>query len=518
MTKLKTILKLLILVISFSACSSNQVTVETPNQVVVIFNHPKNQAYFKLPSGGSVGNNNEKYISYINKDFIQTYYLPKNNIDTLIIPSNNHKYTELCHRYKGIEDIIFLLKAGDTVSISYNNNNYPILHSSLSQQLTKQYNIHTVLYPKKSKWNFNGLTLVKNGWFAQLYRCKTLNPQIYNTTFKKFHSDYIDIDSLCHSIIPDNIYASKTLDSLYNNDLICNDYYNFFKTKIKKDSVSLNHFIKNNFSYLHVNRDSIYNSFLQEFNDSLIYSLTYHNLVESYYFLESEKDNVKQIKESNSMFLDTRTVFENIIINNEIPPKTKQILLAKCLNNIIEDFSGDDIKLYLNKYLAITKDTLYVNKIKEENNLDFTNTNQLKLKSLSGETTTLDKVLQKHKDKVIYIDFWASWCAPCRAAMPFAKELRKEYKNKDVVFIYLAKNDTEQSWKQAIEKEGLTNNCENYIITNSKNSKVLQELQITTIPRYLLFDKNGTLAHKNAPGSEGKTIRQEIDKLLAKTI
>jgi len=455
-----------------------------------------------------------EYVSYVNDNNMLQLYLPKPVVDTLVIETKNRRYIELTHKYNAVENVYFLFQAGDTVMFNYDSLGYPIAKSTKNPNLAGVYNFNkSIIHRVNRKFNVESLCILNSYYFRRIFYANQSNEWIP----EELVNEYIPLDSLR---IDYNMFLDsykRKLDSLFACNTLNSDYYNYYSRILdyKKINLLLGELKgKKNVAF----SDTWSHKYFSQLTDTLINFTSYHDMLRDFYYLELSRSNVKIFKTSNSRYADFRTVFDNLQAREDIPGKSKKILLNKCIEDIIEYFSGDDIKLYLNKYLALTKDTLYVNKIKEENNLDFTNTNQLKLKSLSGETTTLDKVLQKHKDKVIYIDFWASWCAPCRAAMPFAKELRKEYKNKDVVFIYLAKNDTEQSWKQAIENEGLTNNCENYIITNSKNSKVLQELQITTIPRYLLFDKNGTLAHKNAPGPEGKVIRQEIDKLLAKTI
>lgn len=72
-----------------------------------------------------------------------------------------------------------------------------------------------------------------------------------------------------------------------------------------------------------------------------------------------------------------------------------------------------------------------------------------------------DELLQKHTGKVIYVDFWASWCAPCMQEMPASIKLHHEYKNKDIIFIYVAYNDKEENWKQALNTTRLAGLAEN---------------------------------------------------------
>ncbi|MEZ4888048.1 MAG: TlpA disulfide reductase family protein [Chitinophagales bacterium] len=133
------------------------------------------------------------------------------------------------------------------------------------------------------------------------------------------------------------------------------------------------------------------------------------------------------------------------------------------------------------------------------------------LTNMQGEQITLDKF----KGKVVYIDFWASWCGPCRKQFPFAKELKTKLSKKQkkkVEFLYISIDNGEDIWKNAIKKMGI----EGYHVLSPGGwqSKVCQYFNIRSIPRYMLLDKKGRIAEANAkrPGQEG--ILEDIARLI----
>jgi len=125
----------------------------------------------------------------------------------------------------------------------------------------------------------------------------------------------------------------------------------------------------------------------------------------------------------------------------------------------------------------------------------------------------IDTLITKYTGKIVYIDFWAPWCSPCMGEMPFSKKLQEDFKNKDVVFLYLASRCTEASWKATIANEELTG--EQILLTNDQYAILGAEFGITGIPHYMLIDKKGTIVSKSAPRpSQKAAIAKSINDLL----
>lgn len=115
--------------------------------------------------------------------------------------------------------------------------------------------------------------------------------------------------------------------------------------------------------------------------------------------------------------------------------------------------------------------------------------------------------------KYVFIDFWASWCKPCRKEIPIIKQVAKQYKKE--LYIYAVSIDTDhQAWQNAI-KEDSTFSFQHVIGTfpNGKKTKLLSRLNIKAIPANFLIDKDQRIVAKNL---RGERLAQVLDSLIQK--
>lgn len=117
----------------------------------------------------------------------------------------------------------------------------------------------------------------------------------------------------------------------------------------------------------------------------------------------------------------------------------------------------------------------------------------------------------KYKNKVIFIDFWAPWCKPCMAEMPFAQELKKQFEKKDIVFVYLGTGCKKENWELTIKEKAIKG--EHFLLTKKQSEELGDIFNIRGIPHYVLLDKYGKVASKFAPRpSSGKELTNLINK------
>lgn len=144
---------------------------------------------------------------------------------------------------------------------------------------------------------------------------------------------------------------------------------------------------------------------------------------------------------------------------------------------------------------------------------DFTGINNSKKETSQDKINSLDQIIEENKGKVVYVDFWASWCAPCRKELPKSLKLQKKYGEK-VAFVYLSMDLDEKEWKIACDKESLSGFKYNFMTMGFKKSVALSGVKIQGIPHYLIFDKSGKLVNSNAPSPDNKKIKEELEKYL----
>lgn len=130
-------------------------------------------------------------------------------------------------------------------------------------------------------------------------------------------------------------------------------------------------------------------------------------------------------------------------------------------------------------------------------------------KEISGKEISLKDYIDK---KYILIDFWASWCAPCREELPYIKDLYAKYKDLGFEIVSISRDEDIEKLKTAISKEGIEI-WKHFAVVQNSNA-VEKDYFVTGIPHKVLIDKNGIIIGK-WKGS-GELNRKSLENQLIK--
>lgn len=116
--------------------------------------------------------------------------------------------------------------------------------------------------------------------------------------------------------------------------------------------------------------------------------------------------------------------------------------------------------------------------------------------------------------KYILIDFWASWCGPCREELPFLKTLYEKYKAQGFEIISITTDEDSDKWKTAIAKEAIQNWKHFSIAQNKSTAK--EDYFVNGIPHKILIDKNGIIIGKwKASGELNKNeLKNQLSEIF----
>lgn len=325
-------------------------------------------------------------------------------------------------------------------------------------------------------------------WFA-FFNEEKLQDSFYNefNLYKKYGRK--EIKEFISGYLP--LYSEKKnyVDSLRRNDLISEDRLLMIYKELDIDSTYL---------ATYINEDN-----LDFFDDDY---LPYHSYIS--YMKSFASDYSKPS-------YDPRVIFDRLLLDARIPERTKLCFLFDNLREIGEANAREDFKSRAEQFLThVNHDSIWIDFIRDISPMSTIDSKNMQLYDQDMQQVDFNELMRTLEGNVVYIDVWASWCVPCKAAMPLAEKIRDQYKDKPVVFLYLAFSDKEKPWKEDVHRFSLNGqNAKSYMIA-SPESDWVNNMQINTIPRYILYDKKGELISRNAPSPEDSKLFELLDSLL----
>lgn len=195
---------------------------------------------------------------------------------------------------------------------------------------------------------------------------------------------------------------------------------------------------------------------------------------------EANKDNLW------GAYLLTNTLYQSMTANEileTIGAYPKDIQNIEEVKAVVE---------YANKVLKTDVGQKYIN---------------ITLPNVEGEEVSLSDVIEANK--VVLIDFWASWCSPCMGEMPYLLEAYATYHDKGFEIYGVSLDESNENWKKAIETQGMK--WVNVSDVTGWQTSAAQEYSVNSIPTNFLVNAEGEIIAKNL---RGEALLEELNKLF----
>lgn len=261
--------------------------------------------------------------------------------------------------------------------------------------------------------------------------------------------------------------------------------------------------------------DSNYYAFVKDVNFDNIkhfslneYTGLVYNHIQSVYWTEMEKDEYK----GKSQFERSLILFE--MIDSLVPNQAIRDYF-KCTSTL-ETVKWESLEIAKNVseyFTANAKTQAYIDIINQafakrmllapgQTAPNFT------LTGIDGKTYSLSDF----KGQLVYIDFWATWCGPCRRQIPFMAKLKSAYKGKPIAFVAISIDDNKDAWVKMVTEDKL-DGIQLYA-DRAWLSDAAQQYQVFAIPTFVLIDGNGKIIEYPATPPSDEATPLLLDKHL----
>ena len=271
------------------------------------------------------------------------------------------------------------------------------------------------------------------------------------------------------SLYKDSLMASKAYGTVSNDDFM------EYKAETKVFISSMNA-ISKDLQQASFNRDSLLLEDLQEqYKDVQVQVRDYE---------------VNFIKKNNNSYISV-LILERFVVSKQMDIKEAKPIFDLFSDRLKTSKSGQNLENIIN----VKPDPAEVGQIAPE----------FEGPGPKGETVRLKEIL----GKITIIDFWASWCRPCRVENPNLVRTYNKFKDKGLTIIGVSLDRNKPNWLKAIEDDGLKWSH----VSNLKywSDPIAQMYQVRAIPASFILDKEGVIIAKNL---RGNALDQKVTELL----
>lgn len=235
-------------------------------------------------------------------------------------------------------------------------------------------------------------------------------------------------------------------------------------------------------------------------------SVAYNKAFDQYNRVSQTQENLDVLKTAGDK-LDSLQKSESQQLLTLIPQMRKSKALALIIYQYNDYRSAPELEELLKQFDLSIRNCYGLIQMQEKINLEKgceigQPSPDFELKDLNGQLTKLSSL----RGKYTLIDFWASWCGPCRKEIPNLKKVYAEYKDKGLQLIGVSIDNSEAAWQKAVKEEQL-----DYLQLNDPKNITGKLYNFNGIPFIILISPEGIILEKGLRGTE---VGEKVTKYL----
>lgn len=247
--------------------------------------------------------------------------------------------------------------------------------------------------------------------------------------------------------------------------------------------------------------------------------------------VEVKKEHFKDAKISGSKTQTENEEFQNEIskinkTSDSVTEKIAAIIYHYIIDNNQSSVSAFYLLIYSSQWPLDTVRMLYNNFSIELRNSNYgklidklinrieENSAGKESKEFSALSVNGEEVrLSKFRGKYVLLDFWASWCIPCRKGNPHLIKLYKKYHKMGFEIIGISADENKITWKRAIKKDGIDIWC--HILGEKEGSPSVSKIYaVQVLPTKILVDKNGLIIGRYKGGEDDTELNKKLEEIF----
>lgn len=443
---------------------------------------------------GKIENLNSKYISIAFQDIVQ---------------SQAH-YTQIIDTLTGTFHFIFDIYHGQDINIEYNNE-YITLYVEPSDSLFLSFDAQNITDGHyKTKVRGNSAKINEEIQKFKTYK-KTLafNPKCEGKSVKQYHvalskqieSELNELNLFAKQFNPSNKFIRWAQnDIIYNNANYLINYkaYLFYNNLPKTDSIFKT------------------KMFPIDNPQSLISSMfglhVWHYTTDRY--VQNNPDVMNYLNNNNS-YDAYKTAIDNVILN-EKEGIIRDIMVFKLMSSFFEDSFSDFDRYYkrgnykIRNPILVSELAKRVQQTKESSKDNIISIDEITEEEHGIVGDLFEAIIKESKGKTIYVDFWATWCGPCRAEIPKLIELHNRIEGENINIVSICCDSDRDTWSVFVKDNNMPG--KNYHLDKAQTDLIKSKFKFQGYPTYMIV-KDGMIINKNADRpSSGEKILNELIK------